>query len=80
MRSSGSFLGSQMTQVEQLAAAFDAGEKLTVATALAKYGIYALSQRCGDLFRAGYPVESQTVTLPSGKHVSEYYRGGIAHG
>ena len=69
-----------MTQLEQLAAAFDRGESLTVAEALAKYGVYALSQRCGDLFRAGYPVESRTVSLPNGKHVSEYFRGGIAHG
>lgn len=69
-----------MTQVQILADAFDRGEVLTVATALASYGIYALSQRCGDLFKTGYPVESRTVTLPSGKHVSEYFRGGIAHG
>ena len=68
-----------MTQVEQLAEAFDAGEHLTVATALAKYGIYALSQRCGELAK-WYPVESRTVNLPNGKHVSEYFRGGIAHG
>ena len=68
-----------MTQVEQLAEAFDAGERLTVATALARYGIYALSQRCGELAR-WYPVESRTVSLPNGKHVSEYFRGGIAHG
>jgi len=68
-----------VTQVEQLAEAFDAGERLTVATALARYGIYALSQRCGELAR-WYPVESRTVSLPNGKHVSEYFRGGIAHG
>lgn len=69
-----------MTQAELLAEAFDRGEKLTVALALDRYGVYALSQRCGELFRAGYPVESRTVSLPSGKHVSEYFRGGIAHG
>ena len=68
-----------MTQVEMLAAAFDRGEVLTVATALARYGIYALSQRCGELAK-WYPVESHTVKTPSGKHISEYYRGGIAHG
>ena len=68
-----------MTQVELLAEAFDRGEALTVATALAKYGIYALSQRCGELAK-WYPVESRTVALPNGKHVSEYFRGGIAHG
>ena len=69
-----------MTQLEQLADAFDRGEALTVATALTRYGIYALSQRCGDLFRAGYPVESRTIETPTGKHVSEYFKGGIAYG
>ena len=73
------FNGGQMTQVELLAEAFDRGEHLTVMTALQVYGIYALSQRCGELAK-WYPVESRTVALPSGKHVSEYYRGGIAHG
>ena len=69
-----------MTQLETLAEAFDRGEALTVATALGKYGIYALSQRCGELWRAGYPVESRTITTPTGKHVSEYFKGGIAYG
>lgn len=70
-----------MTQLEILADALDAGERLTVAVALEKYGVYALSQRMGELSRAwGYPVESRTIKTPSGKHVSEYFRGGIAHG
>ena len=69
-----------MTQCEQLAEAFDRGEHLTVATALSLYGVYALSQRCGELWKSGYPVESHTVRLPNGKHVSEYFRGGIACG
>ncbi len=69
-----------MTQLEILAGAFDAGERHTVASALAKYGIYALSQRCGDLFRIGYPVESRTIETAQGKHVSEYFKGGIACG
>ena len=69
-----------MTQLEILADALDRGEHLTVAVALDKYGIYALSQRCGDLFRIGYPVESKTITLPNGKHVSEYFKGGVAYG
>ena len=70
-----------MTQLEILAEAFDRGEHLTVATAMAKYGVYALSQRCGELARKwGYPVDSVTVETPTGKHVSEYFRGNIAHG
>ena len=70
-----------MTQLEQLADAFDRGEVLTVAVALDKYGIYALSQRCGELSRKwGYPVDSKFVTVPSGKVVKEYFKGGVAHG
>ncbi len=69
-----------MTQLEQLAEALDRGERLTVAVALERYGVYALSQRMGELARKwGYPVESRTVETPTGKHVSEYFRGGIAH-
>lgn len=61
--------------------AFDRGERLTVASALSSYGIYALSQRCGELWKkCGYPVDSVTIETASGKHVSEYFRGGIAHG
>lgn len=73
--------GESMSQLEILANAFDRGEHLTVASALSLYGIYALSQRCGELSREwGYPVESKTIKTPTGKHVSEYFRGGIAHG
>lgn len=69
-----------MKQVDILAEAFDRGETLTVASALSQYDIYALSQRCGDLFALGYPVDSRTITTARGKHVSEYFKGGIAHG
>ena len=69
-----------MTQLEILAEALDRGERLTVAVALDRYGIYALSQRVGELKRIGYPVQSRTIETPTGKHVSEYYLGGIAYG
>jgi hypothetical protein len=69
-----------MTQAEILMDAFDRNEKLTVLSALTKYGIYALSQRCGELNKMGYPVASETIKLPSGKKVSMYYRGVIACG
>lgn len=70
-----------MNQLQTLMDAFDRGEALTVASALSTYGIYALSQRCGDLVRKfGYPVESETITTASGKHVSQYWRGGVAYG
>ena len=70
-----------MTQLQMLADAFDRGESLTVATALSSYGIYALSQRCGELERKwGYPVDSRFIDTPTGKRVKEYFRGAIAHG
>jgi len=70
-----------MTQLETLAEALDRGERLTVAVALERYGVYALSQRMGELARKwGYPVESRTIETPTGKHVSEYFRGGINYG
>jgi hypothetical protein len=70
-----------MTQLQILADALDRGERLTVAVALEKYGVYALSQRMGELARKWkYPVDSRTVETPTGKRVSEYFRGGIACG
>ena len=63
-----------------LKAAFDAGAELTVAEALTRFGIYALSQRCGELDRAGYPIESEMIDLPNGKHCKRYRRMRIAYG
>lgn len=52
---------------------------MTVAVALERYGVYALSQRMGELARKwGYPVQSRTIETPTGKHISEYFKGGIA--
>lgn len=67
-------------QLETLADAFDRGEALTVLTALQRYGIYALSQRAGELVRMGYPLTIRSVKTPTGKWISEYSKGGIAHG
>lgn len=69
-----------MTQAEILMDAFERGEALTVAEALGRYGIYALSQRAGELVRLGYPVTIRTVKTPSGKMVSEYRKGPVAYG
>ena len=64
-----------MTQLDTLRAAFDRGERLTVATALQQYGVYALSQRCGELARSGYPLDSTFIRLPNRKAVKEYFKG-----
>lgn len=47
------------------------GKRLTVASAINYLGVYALSQRCGELRRAGVPIKSKTITRGS-KHFSEY--------
>jgi hypothetical protein len=60
------------TQNYELLKAFKRGERLTVAVALERYGIYALSQRCGELRRQGWPVVSEMVALESGKRVAQY--------
>ena len=67
--------GADMTQHEVLLAAFKRGECLTVAESLSRYGIYALSQRCGELVEAGHPIKSHTIKTVGGKKVSLYYWG-----
>jgi hypothetical protein len=48
------------------------GNTLTVAEALHKFGCYALSQRCGELRKAGWPVESQMIETETGKRIAQY--------
>lgn len=71
---------AKMRQVDILRAAFDAGRELTFLESVQEYGILALSQRCTDLRREGYPVESEMISLPNGKHVARYRRMRIAYG
>lgn len=61
------------TQQYVLLMALERGERLTVAVALEKYGVYALSQRVGELKRMGWPIESKLIKTPSEKHISEYW-------
>ena len=48
------------------------GKRDTVAGALQKLGIYALSQRCGELRRYGWPIRRQMVRR-GWKWVAEYW-------
>lgn len=62
------------SQCYKLLMAYQRGEKLTVAVALSKYGVYALSQRNGDLRRKyGWPILSRTVRTAGGADISEYW-------
>lgn len=61
-----------MRQKEQILEHLKKGGSLTVAEALSQYGIYALSQRVGELKREGYQILAESVALPNGKHVARY--------
>lgn len=61
------------TQCYELLMAMQRGARLTVAKALTQYGVYALSQRVGDLKRKyGWPIKSRMVNVGSAT-VSEYW-------
>ena len=60
------------TQLGTLLRALQRGQRLTVAQALTEYGVFALSQRMGDLKRMGWPVLTSTITTNSGKRIAEY--------
>ena len=69
------------SQTDILKAAFDRGEVLTVAEALTKYGIYALSQRVGELIhKHKYPVTSEMWITPTGKRVARYHKLLVPYG
>jgi hypothetical protein len=53
------------------------GERLTVMSAMNDYGVYALSQRIGDIIRAGHKVEKDWHETPNGKRVRVYWMEGV---
>lgn len=61
------------TQHYELLMAMQAGERLTVAKALTRYGVYALSQRIGELKKMGWPISSRTIEATGGARISEYW-------
>lgn len=72
-RKLGAIIPRQGSQCHELLEAMFDGHKFTVLTALQKRGIYALSQRCGELKnKYHWPVKKKTITTPSGKHITEY--------
>jgi hypothetical protein len=61
------------TQCYELLMAMQRGVRLTVAKALTQYGVYALSQRVGDLkHKYGWPIQSRMVKVGSAT-VAEYW-------
>lgn len=62
------------TQCEMIIEHLQAGNSLTQLEALRKFGVYALSQRIGNLKRdGGYDIVSQTIKTETGKHVAQYF-------
>jgi hypothetical protein len=48
------------------------GRRLTVAVALAELGVYALSQRIGELRRMGWPIDRTMIRTSGGATVAQY--------
>lgn len=63
------------TMTYQLLRALKSGERLTPLSALERYQCFSLSQRMGELRRAGWPIVSRMVKVNSGKKVAEYAMG-----
>lgn len=62
------------SQCYELLAAMKAGARLTVAVAMSQHGVYALSQRCGELRREfGWPIRDRWVETNGGARVKEYW-------
>lgn len=60
-------------QNKTLLAAFQRGEMHTVASALSCYGVYALSQRVGELKHDGHDIKGEMKTMFNGKRVKVYW-------
>lgn len=63
-------------QCQMILGALERGQTLTVAKAMKEFGVYALSQRCTELRRMGYPIQSYMIQVGD-KHVAEYKLGEL---
>lgn len=62
------------TQHYEILMYLKAGGRLTVGKALSQLGVYALSQRVGELKREyGWPIHSQMIQVGPRTHVAEYW-------
>lgn len=66
-------MSERLTQNELILKHLQAGNSLTVFQAMFEpFRCMALSQRCGELKRQGWPIQSEMIKLPNGKRVAEY--------
>lgn len=61
------------TQLWDLLNALLEGKRFTVVSAIDTLGIYALSQRCGDLKRLRWPVRDEWFETSHGARVKRYF-------
>lgn len=61
-----------MTQTEWILTKLKQGP-VTAIDALNGCGCFRLAARIKDLREAGHPIETQTLELPNGKHVAQYF-------
>ena len=61
-----------MSQKDMVLGYLMAGKTLTAIEALNLFGCMSLSQRVGNLKRAGHPIQSETITLPNKKRIARY--------
>lgn len=61
------------TQAYEILMYLKRGGRLTVAKALTEFGIYALSQRCGELRKVGWPIRSRMIQATGGARIAEYF-------
>lgn len=62
----------EQTQQGKILRHLQRGGSLTVGEALSMFGCYALSQRIGELKRAGWPIISERYRTPGGAVVARY--------
>lgn len=67
---------ASQTQLLKILEALQDGHRLTVASALSDLGVYALSQRIGELRRMGWPIDRVMVRTRSGATVAQYFIAG----
>lgn len=60
------------SQCEQVLRHLQAGYTLTTLEAVEKFGVMALSQRCTDLRKLGWPIKSEPVVTANGKRIARY--------
>ena len=61
-------------QLYEILMYLERGGRLTVAKAMSELGVYALSQRCGELKRTyGWPIQSRALKVGPKTYVAEYF-------